>query len=93
MCVCATSASGYLQLLENQILVGCIDFGTHFYVLVCAQSLCQVCLLRLLALFLFKKNRHFLEPLFNVQLFSESFSFLLSPSDDIMKSSTQVRCL
>lgn len=38
------------QFMENQILVGCIDFGTNIYVLMRAQSCCQVCLVCLLAL-------------------------------------------
>ena len=50
VCVCTTSASGSLNFLENQILVGCIDFGTNLYVLVWAQSSCQVCLVCLLTL-------------------------------------------
>lgn len=38
------------QYLEYQILVGCIDFGTNIYVLMWAQSCCQVCLVCLLTL-------------------------------------------
>lgn len=50
VCACRSVCQWKPQFLENQILVGCIDFGTNLYVLVWARSSCQVCLVCLLTL-------------------------------------------
>lgn len=64
-CVCVSN-NGSLNFLENQILVGRIDFGTNLYVLVWAQSSCQVCLVCLLTL-PFQTVESLVWAVFNVQ--------------------------